>query len=146
MSSQSLGLLIGGVLPAVLFAVSGVFTKQATSLGMGTGLYVTTLGVSITIAGLLVFILQPDTTYSFQSVFHAFFAGFTWAIGAALLAYALTVLHAPMSKLIPIYNLNTLIGVALILVIFAEWKQVHVPKLLIGSVLMTLGAIVVTRA
>jgi hypothetical protein len=42
--------------------------------------------------------------------------------------------------------MNTLISVLLALWVFAEWKQVKVPQLLIGTLLIMAGGIMVAKS
>jgi hypothetical protein len=42
--------------------------------------------------------------------------------------------------------MNTLITVLLALWVFAEWKTVHIPQLLLGSILIVIGGTLVARA
>lgn len=51
-----------------------------------------------------------------------------------------------MSKLVPFFNMNTLVSVALILWIFAEWQSVNVLKFLIGVIFVVLGGTLVALA
>ena len=52
----------------------------------------------------------------------------------------------PLSQLVPIYNINTLFAVLLALVVFSEWQNVNVSTLMIGTLMVTIGAIFVANA
>lgn len=69
-------------------------------------------------------------------------------MGAAsgLVAYTLLNFNVPISQLVPLYNMNTLVAVVLALIIFAEWRDLHAIKLLSGSALIVLGAILVANS
>ena len=47
MTNQTIGLLIGGLLPAVFYGISGVFAKPATEAGIGIGLYIMLIGLAV---------------------------------------------------------------------------------------------------
>ncbi len=141
-----IGLIVGGLLPAIFFGVSAIFVKTSNQFGIGIGPYLIALGFGVVVVGFLFFLFSPDRTFSVQSGSHAFYVGLIWGIGAGLLALGVARFNAPLGKLVPLYNMNTLISVLLALWIFAEWKQIKVPQLLIGSVLIVIGGTLVTRA
>lgn len=72
--------------------------------------------------------------------------GASWAAGMALVALALTRYGVPLSKLAPLYNMNTLVVVLLALIVFAEAREVAFPRLLLGTLLILAGGVVVARA
>ena len=146
MSPQVLGILIGGLLPALLYGATGVFSKASTKEGIGIGMYLMIIGVSIVVTGGGFFLLQADKTVSVRSALYACGLGVTWALGTGLVAIGLTRFDMPLGKLVPLYNMNTLVAVLLALWIFSEWQNVKVLQLLLGSVLIVLGGVLVSRA
>ena len=62
MSKPTLALLIGGLLPSVLFGVSGIFQKTAARAGIGTGPYLIAIGAVVLLAGIAVTLAQGDST------------------------------------------------------------------------------------
>lgn len=146
MSSHVLGIIIGGLVPAILYGVSGIFSKESTKEGIGLGLYLMITGISIAVVGLGFFVYQSDTTLSLRSAFYASLFGVTWAIGSSLVAIGLTTFGMPLSTLVPLYNMNTLVTVLLALWVFAEWKEVHIAPLLLGSFCIIIGGVLVSRA
>ena len=145
-SPQTIGLIIGGLLPALVYGVSVIFTKASIQSGIGIGLYLVIIGLSISLTGAVYYLFEPDSTFSLRAGGYAFAFGITWGIATGLIAIVLARFHTPLSQLIPLYNMNTLIGVLLALWIFAEWRQVHVPTLLMGSILIVAGGVLVARA
>lgn len=146
MTSQSIGLLVGGLLPAILYGLSGIFSKASTKAGIGLGLYLIVIGLSVTFIGAGFYFYSPDRTFSLRSGLHAFGFGATWGLGTGLVAIGLTKYAVPLGKLVPLYNMNTLVAVLLALWIFAEWKDVRVMQLLAGSLFIIAGGILVARA
>jgi len=147
MSSQTLGIIIGGFIPAFLYGMSIIFTKASQQAEIGIGPYLVILSMSIFLVGLLLYFLPVGgNALSLKSGTHAFLAGLSWAFGAAGVMTALTLYAVPVGNLVPLFNMNTLVAVLLALWIFAEWKQVRVPQLLIGSILIIIGGTLVARA
>lgn len=146
MSPQTTGLIIGGLFAALLYGISNLFTKASTQAGIGIGWYLIVIGVVVTMAGLVFFFIIPDQPFSFRAGAYAGLLGLFWGLGTGCIAIALTQYQVPLGKLVPIFNMNTLISVLLALWIFAEWKQVRVPQLLIGSVLIVVGGTLVAKA
>lgn len=146
MSPQVLGILVGGLLPALLYGATGVFSKASTKEGIGIGIYLMIIGLSIVLTGGGFFLLQADKTVSVRSALYACGLGVTWALGTGLVAIGLTRFGIPLGKLVPLYNMNTLIAVVLALWIFSEWQNVKVMQLVLGSVLIVLGGVLVAKA
>ena len=45
MTAESFGLIIGGLIPAILFGFTAIFTKASTHTGIGLGLYLILTGL-----------------------------------------------------------------------------------------------------
>jgi uncharacterized membrane protein len=146
MTQNMNAIIMGGILPALLFGLAGVFAKPSTQAGIGTGLYLVCVGLAAALVGLVLHLSLPDKTISIRSGGFAVLVGLTWGFAAGLVAFTLTKYSTPISKLVPLYNMNTLVAVGIGLVAFAEWKDVHVPRLIVGSVLVVLGGTLVANA
>ncbi len=146
MSPQLLGIIIGGLVPMILFAFGGPLIKATTQEGIGIGLYLICVGLAVVLVGVGFHAYFRDSTISMRSAAYAVGVGLTWGMGAGLVGIAVMRYPVPIAKLIPLYNMNTLIGVLLALWIFAEWKNVHLLKLLIGAILVVLGGTLVALA
>ena len=146
MKTETLGLLIGGLLPALCFTVTNVSMKLSNQQGIGAAYYVMFVGLGVISLGIALWFLQPEPKFTSKGALYSFGAGIGWAVGAAAVSYALTTYNTPLGKLTPLFNMNTLFTVVIGLWIFAEWQQVRVPQLLIGSVLIVLGGTMVARA
>lgn len=146
MSNQTLGIIIGGLIPACIFGITGILQKYATQAGIGLGPLVLHIGLGVLLAGGVIFWVVPDRTITGRAGAFALGLGVSWAIGTALIALALISWKIPISKLVPLYNMNTLVTTVLGLLLFAEWKNINVPVLLIGAGLIIIGGILVARA
>jgi len=146
MTPQTIGIILGGLIPAFLFAFGNVLLKSANDEGIGLGLFILSAALGSFLVGLVAFLFIPDKLFSLRAGLHAAGAGFFWSLGMIFVSIALVKYVIPNSVLVPLYNMNTLIAVLLSLWIFAEWQQVKVPQLLIGSILVLLGGVLVARA
>ena len=148
MSSNTLGLLIGGLAPALLFGVFAILTKASTQHNLGSSFYIIIVGISCIILGLgsIPFFSENLGKISPQGIMFAGLGGLAWALGMFLVNVAIARFNTPISLLAPIYNMNTLVSIVLGLWIFAEWRNVSMPKLMLGSFLITLGGVILSRA
>lgn len=139
MSKQGLAIAIGGLLPALLFGISGVLQKTASKTGIGPGPYLLTIGLTAALLGALVALIQRDTSITWPGAAHT--AGFAalWSAGILGIVLALGRYDGPVSAIVPLYNMNTLVAVLLGLVLLGEWQNVNVWRLLIGAVLIVAG-------
>lgn len=139
LSQQTLGLIIGGVVPAIFFGICNVFARLSTDNGIGLGWYLISIGSAVVGLGVVYQIAVRDPLPPLSSGFSAFALGLTWGIGMFSLGFALLKYKTPISKLVPIFNMNTIIAVTLALIIFKEWGQVSILKLLLGAILVVIG-------
>ncbi len=146
MTQTTAAVIIGGIIPAIFFGLSGVFAKPSTGAGIGTGPYLLCTGFAIAAVGVLMSIVIPDRAISLRSGFFAVLVGLTWAVAAGLVAFALTKYGVSISRLVPLYNMNTLVAILIGLIVFAEWRDVNAVKLVFGSVLIVAGGVIVATS
>lgn len=150
MTPQILGLVIGGVLPAVLYGTSSVFAKTSTNVGMPVGIHLFWIGLAISTTGVLFSVVLPGAVPSLvpsiKGVASSSMLGLLWGLGTGCVALGLLQYQAPLAKLVPLYNMNTLITVGLALILFSEWKEMNIVQLLLGAVLIIAGGILVSGA
>lgn len=146
MTSKSTALLLGGFLPALIYGGSAIFQKISTSLGISLSAYLVATGLGVAIVGIGFYIFDHSFAFSIKSGLYACAFGLTWGIASGLVAYTLLNFEVPISQLVPLYNMNTLVAVILALIVFSEWKELHTIKLLSGSALIVAGAILVANS
>ena len=150
MTPQILGLVVGGMLPAVLYGTSSVFSKTSTNLGMPVGIHLFWIGLAISATGILFNVALPGAVPSLmpsiKGVASSSMLGVLWGLGTGCVALGLLQYQAPLAKLVPLYNMNTLITVGLALILFAEWKDMNVVQLMIGTIFIIAGGILVSGA
>lgn len=146
MTSQQLGLIIGGLLPALFYGVSSVFAKSSTNAGMSVGGHLFVIGIAISTTGLLFNVLLPGNVPSLFAVASSSMQGLFWGMGTGCVVLGLLQYQAPLAKLVPLYNMNTLVTSGLALIIFAEWRAVNPLQLFVGAGLIVAGGILVSGA
>lgn len=146
MSSELKGVLIGGLLPAFLYGVTGILQKMSANAEGGAGMYLIFLGIGTVIVGAVFHFLLPEPPISIRPASFALIAGFTFSLGAGLISVALINYEAAISQLTPLYNMNVLITVVLGLLIFAEYRDLHAVRLIIGTVLLIGGGLLVASS
>ncbi len=141
-----LALVIGGVLPALMLGVAGIFQKLSTNSGIGTGPFLIGVGITTVIVGSVFLLVEKQAAVSAQSAGLTMLYGLVWATATGFVALALSRYGAQISQLVPLYNMNTLVAVILGLLIFAEWRHVDPWKLLAAAVLIVAGGVLAARA
>lgn len=141
MSNVTLALLIGGLLPAVCFGLSGAVQKVAARAEIGTGPYLIVVGIVVAVAGGVVTAVERDPALSRAGAGYAALYGLLWAVGVGAIAVALGRYDGQISQLVPLYNMNTLVAVAVGLVALGEWESVHPGRLLLATALTIGGGV-----
>jgi len=146
MSSQTIGIIVGGLVPAVMYGGANLSAKIVAQMGVGVGWYIIFAGLGVCAIGALLFLLIPEHSISLKTAAFSSAVGFGWGLGTGCVVIALTRYGTPLSVLTPIFNMNTLITVLLALWLFSEWKQVQSAQLLLGTLLIVIGSVLVARA
>lgn len=139
-----MGIIVGGILPALLFGFSGICQKWSSQHGISTGAYLVFIGLGVVSVGAVLWLMNSNQQFSIASTVPALGLGISWGLGALGVALGISKYGAPLAKLVPLYNMNTLVAVLLALVIFSEWREVHLVKLSIGAVMIIAGGILVS--
>lgn len=144
MSETQLGIVVGGIIPALLFGISGICQKLSNQHGISTGAYVVSVGLGVLLVGIVLCLFNTSQTANFKSIVPAVTMGLCWGVGVLLVTMAITKYDTKLSVLAPLYNMNTLVTVVGALYIFSEWKDVNVVKLVMGAVLIVVGGVLVS--
>lgn len=146
MSPKLLGLIIGGLLPALVYGIAGIFAKTSTNMGMPVGGHLISIGVATGLTGVFFSWILPSSMPSIGAIASSSMLGLFWGLGTGFVALGLLKYRTPLAKLVPLYNMNTLITVVLALIIFAEWKQTNTVQLVVGAGFIILGGLLVSGA
>ena len=146
MSNQVAGMILGGFIPAILLGVFALFQKLSVTLGAQPGPYLLFVGLGvITVAGVLM-IFGSRGALPLPAMGASLATGLVWAVAVTLIAVAQGRFGASVARLVPLFNMNTLVAVLLGFLVFAEWQGVRVPRLSLGAVLIVLGGTLVATA
>jgi hypothetical protein len=146
MTPQLWGLLVGGLLPALGYGIAGLLAKVSTNAGMSAGGHLICIGVAVSAVGVVLQLLYPGALPSWGAIASSSAYGLLWGLGTGLVAIALLKYPVPLAKLVPLYNMNTLIAVVLALLVFAEWQEANILKLLMGAIFVIVGGVLVAIA
>jgi transporter family protein len=145
---EAKGLVIGGLLPALMYGLAGLLQKATTKAGAGLGPYLLCIGLGVLAIGGVLTLTSSGAARAItgKAALLSMAMGLAWALGTWLVAIGISRYAAPLAKVVPLYNMNTLIVVVLALVIFAESRDVAVSKLLAGALLIVVGGTLVAGA
>ncbi len=146
MSPQLMGLIVGGFLPALFYGLSSVFAKTSSNAGMSVGGHLFFIGIAISVMGGVFNLFLPGNVPSIAAVTSSAMQGIFWAMGTGCVVLGLLKYQVPLAKLVPLYNMNTLVTAGLALILFAEWRDADPVKLLIGAGLIVGGGVLVSGA
>ncbi|AQA19086.1 hypothetical protein BST95_13380 [Halioglobus japonicus] len=144
--NHSMGLLVGGVLPAFAFGIGALLQKQSNDIGIGQSPYLVYFAAGIFIASLVAYFAFPENSHSLKAGAYATGHGLLFGAGFVCLAMVLTVYAEPISKRVPLANMSTLVSVVLGLIVFSEYTRMNLGYLLGGAALIVVGGILVARA
>ncbi|MDF3822321.1 hypothetical protein P3G55_20625 [Leptospira sp. 96542] len=139
-------LLIGGLIPSFLLGLGTVLMKFSIKAGMSLPGYLVIVGFTISIYGTIFCYVSGNNGFPIHSIFFAIVMGVSWATAIFCMSYGLSVLKIPISIISPLTNTNALIAVILGALVFAEWKDLNMIKILIGTILIITGATIVSSA
>jgi len=146
MASKYIPLIIGGLIPALLYGLAGVFQKWSAREGGSVSVYLIGFGVGTVIVGFVYRAVLSDGASPTTSIGFAVLAGLIFSIGAGLISFAVIRFDAAIAQLSPLYNLNFLVTLVLGLLIFSEFKDLQVTRLLAGALVILVGGWVVSGA
>ncbi len=148
MSQKFLGMLIGGIIPALFYGIFAITMKAGAQYKISTSSYLMILGIVIFITGIAIkpFLITSDTKESLPGIGFSILSGLLWALGTALVNYSIAKFNTPIAVLTPLYNMNTLVAVLGGMIIFAEWKTVESFPVFIGTMLVVCGGILLSKS
>ncbi len=141
-----IGILVGGLLPALVFGLGAILQKHSNNLGIEQGVYLVCFAVGIVLTALLAYLLSPSFSGSSKAMMFSVGHGALFGLGFIGLALGFNHFGQPVARLIPLANMSTLVTVLLGLIVFREHLEMNVPILITGSILVIAGGILVSLA
>ena len=146
MTKMYIGLFIGGLLPAIVWGLGTIFQKLSNKTGLNLSANLFFIAAGVVVSGVIAHFVFADTTFSFKGGVYAFLQGFCLSMGITLFAIGLLKYNIPVAQLSSIASFTTLFTVVFALILLSEYKSINVPKILIGSTVMMIGAIIVSKS
>lgn len=140
--------IILGLLAAVFFGSSAIAAKVATGdryfgLDARAASILTWVGITVVLGAYFLKSGPAGLPSNPKAVSAGVLAGVLWAVGQILLYTALS-RGGEISRLAPIYNMNTLVAVVLGILLLGELpSRVQALRVLFGALLITVGGIFV---
>jgi drug/metabolite transporter (DMT)-like permease len=146
MDRNMLALTIGGLIPALFYGTAGVVQKANVRAGGTVATYLMGFGLATLLGGLIFQQILGEGPSTPRAWLFAGIAGLSFAAGAGLISFAIIRYEASIAQLSPLYNMNVLVTVGMGLLIFSEFANLNVPRLLIGTITIILGGWLVLGA
>jgi hypothetical protein len=148
MNNNISGIILGGLVPALLYGFSAITMKAGAGAKISTPDYLMIIGIVIFLIGLLIkpILNTQSESLSFAAIIFSVSSGFLWALGTALVNYSIVKFGTPIAILTPLYNRNTLVAVLGGIIIFSEWKTINFVPIFLGTILIFCGGILLSKA
>ncbi len=140
------GVIIGGLLPAILFGAGSILQKAGNKIGIAQSHYLISFATGIITAGVVSFFVMKNSPFSLKAGAFAAGHGLLFGAGFALIGVGIVVFNMPISKIVPLVNMSALVVVALGFFVFKEYSEVNVFNLLAGAILIVAGGILVGKS
>lgn len=139
-------LIIGGIIPAVCLGLGTVLMRASIGAGATIPTYLAVVGTTIATIGWSATLLGDGGAMNLKASLYAGMMGITWSTAIACIAYGFGVLKLPVSIVAPLTNSNGLVAVLVGAIAFAEWRQLSIPTVLVGTIMISAGATIVSLA
>lgn len=139
-------IILGGLLPAMLWGMTAVFQKLSAAANLGPGRYLVVFGATIWLGGLVSTLLFREPGFTLGGTAFAGLAGICFTLGTGLLSFALWKLGMPISRAAPLLAANVLVPVLVGITYLGEGSEMDPIRLLIGTSLVLAGSIFVISA
>ncbi len=141
-----MGIIIGGVVPALFIGVALTLLKLSGSMGInaGTGMMFTAVGVFI--SGAAAHFLGLSSGFTLGSSSISVLVGVFWGAGTLLMSFAVSKLGISMPVSASLAAANILVVLVLGLIFFRDGVSLDILKATIGALLIVGGSVLVTLA
>lgn len=139
-------LLIGGIIPSVLLGGGTVLMKLSLQSGISLPSYLIVVGSSVLLYGGTAASITGQNSMSLMGGVFALGMGLAWSTAIFCMSYGISVFKLPVSIIAPLTNSNALVAVLVSSIVFAEWRDLNMLKVLCGTLFIVVGATIVSTA
>ena len=140
-----MGIVVGGIVPAILIGVALIFLKLSAESGLSSGIGMVLTGVGVSIIGAIGYLISGGVVVSKGIVF-SLLVGLFWGLGTMLMGIAVEKFSLPMSVAASLAATNILVVTAISVIFLGEGANISLPKLILGVLLVVAGSILVTTS
>jgi transporter family protein len=139
-------ILVGGVVPALFLGLGTVLMRSSIAAGASIPTYLAVIGTTIALVGWTSLVLtgQAGGLRTTAAVGWAIAMALTWSAAIACISYGFGTLKLPVAVIAPLTNSNALVAVTIGALAFGEWRSLHLPMTLGGTLLICAGATLVS--
>ncbi len=143
---NAVGILVGGIIPAFFLGLGTVLMRSSIAAGASIPTYLAVIGTTIAVIGWSSVAVtgQSAGLRISSAVGWAMAMGLTWSVAIACISYGFGVLKLPVAVVAPLTNANALVAVTIGAVVFGEWRSLHLPMTVGGTLLICAGATLVS--
>jgi transporter family protein len=138
--------LIGGIAPAVCLGLGTVLMRGSIAGGATIPLYLAVVGSTVALVGWAAIGWSGWPPTSVRGIGLAVAMGLSWSTAIACMAYGFGTLKLPVAVVAPLSNSNALVAVLVGALVFAEWRDLQIAKVICGTLLICAGATTVALA
>lgn len=147
MKNVYIGLVVGGLFPALLWAMGDILQKLSNKSSPSIGVYLVSVGLGATLLGLVLVVFSTEKVFEWRGVLFAFCQGLCFAGGISLLALSIMKYGAAISTVVPLAAIpRVFFTVIFAFIVLGEHTDVQPLRLGVGVILLLSGALVVASA
>ena len=142
------GTLVGGVIPALFLGPGTVLMRSSIVAGASLPTYLAVTGTTVAMVGWISVALtgQAGRLRMSGGVGWAIAMALTWSAAIACISYGFGTLKLPAAVTPPLTNASALVAGAVAAVAFGEWRHLDVSMIVGGTLLISVGATLVSPA
>lgn len=131
-----------GVLAAIALGTYN-FLYTMIPKGINSSTILMGVGIGLIVFGFALRLFSQNEAFTISQLKWLVLIGLVLGIGIFMVTKAFLDPNMRLSQLVPLINVNTLVSVILGLIILKEYQTVPVLKVVIGTILIILGAVVI---
>ncbi len=145
---NAVGVVVGGIVPALFLGLGTVLMRSSIAAGASIPTYLAVIGTTIALVGWTSLALtgQSGGLRVPGAVGWAIAEALTWSTAIACISYGFGTLKLPVAVVAPLTNANALVAVSVGALAFGEWRSLHLPMAVGGTLLICGGTTLVSLA